>query len=238
MLKSHKGVHAGKKRYECSLCGKLFGQSHPKKTHEEYAHLIGSERPYKCKLCGKCYNNPVYHKRHEENHFVLPTYCKQCDKNIKNLPQHKNKVHLGEGQSAICRYCSANFPTRLQKKLHEGSHSKFDKTQQCKFCELRTTKLKEHEQIHTSEGLYKCVSCEYTGHQSNQLKSHNQLHHEGKRSKQTECKICAKKVTKMSDHLLSHSDEGKFLCSLCPKKFMTPTSINIHPYIGKHIDIK
>ena len=79
-----------------------------------------------------------------------------------------------------------------------------------------------------SEGLYKCGLCEYTGHQSNNLKSHKRVHHGEKISKQTECTICTKKVTRMSDHLLSHTSEGKYSCPLCPKMFKTPPSINLH----------
>ncbi|XP_047690291.1 zinc finger protein 773-like [Prionailurus viverrinus] len=219
----------GKRHYECSECGKAFGQKYLLVQHQR---LHTGEKPYECSECGKLFS-------HKSNLFIhqivhtgeRPYGCRECGKSFSrnaDLIQHQ-RVHTGE-KPFTCSECGKAFRHNSTLVQHHRIHTgvrPYECSQCGKFFSFNSSLMK-HQRVHTGERPYKCSECgKFYSHKSS-LINHWRVH-TGERP--YECSECGKFFSQSSSlmqHRKVHTGEKPFKCNECGRFFSENSSLVKH----------
>ena len=120
MLSKHENYHL--RKYQCTFCGKKFGQKVNLKNHER---IHTGERPFECDICHKKLVTAQCLQGHKatQHSNEKPYKCDECDKCYalkSQLMLHKN-IHTSKYQCTICdkRHTCESL---LKRHTNSGSH--------------------------------------------------------------------------------------------------------------------
>ncbi|MEE6511621.1 hypothetical protein FKM82_018261 [Ascaphus truei] len=154
-----------------------------------------------------------------------PFKCLQCGKAFREkekLDQHLRFHGRGGNCPLTCDICNKGFLSSSSLDNHMKSH--LEKTYSCIFCPEsydRLELLKEHVDVHVTDGYFSCPNCKKRFPDFIQVKKHVRSFHSEKIYQCTECDKAFCRPDKLRLHMLRHSDRKDFLCSTCGKQFKT-----------------
>ncbi|XP_055678695.1 uncharacterized protein LOC129787268 [Lutzomyia longipalpis] len=205
----HLSIHPS----ECYSCGKMFKSWKSLLIHLK-RHLGINE--YTCRPCNKQFSSRQSLAEHERMHSgENPIKCPLCPRTFRrqsNLLQHRNNHHMKirpRLKDYLC-HCGEVFHTKAKFLWHKETHEKIPKG--CPFCRERF--------IHR-----------------NSLSRHIRLAHAEKyieiKKETVACHICHKHYLKTSikTHLMIHTEQVNFECSICNKTFSTKWNLKMHKWI-------
>ncbi|XP_002929473.1 zinc finger protein OZF [Ailuropoda melanoleuca] len=181
-------LHAGRKDYKCSECGKAFSTKGKCDRHQA---IHSGEKPYKCDGCEKSFVCNSSLQEHQRAHMgSKPNVCAECGKSFirkSHFIQHQ-RIHSG-AKPYECHECGKAFSrkdTLMQhQKIHSGERSFM--CSQCGKAFLRKDALAEHQKSHTKERSYECDRCGKFFSHSSYVKVHKRIHSGARPYVCTEC---------------------------------------------------
>lgn len=168
--------------------------------------------------------------------------CETCGKSYKNkksLRGHK-LIHTNNSKIRSCEICGKVLAA-VNYNRHVNSHDE-NKKQKCSFCDKtfhQLSNLKSHMTVHIKSEPVECNICNKTFRNPKALNYHKKSHSDNKLSdnklKKTSCHICGRMVTEtnLRKHLITHTDDRPFMCTICNKSFKYPETLAAHILIHK-----
>ena len=205
-VRSHAVIHSSVMPYCCEFCERRFKLSSALRVHKINIH--SGIKPFKCDQCDASYafnaDLNVHKRMHKEER---PFSCSDCGLSYKksnHLSGHRKRVHgptklTPPRQLVRCEVCQKMFKFKSSWKLHMRCHN--TTTQSCVQCNTAYSNKRE-----------------LTEH----MRSHDMCH---------TCTKCGKgfyKKTLLQKHMQAHSEEKRFVCSHCDKKFKFKSSLFAH----------
>ncbi|XP_023951759.1 zinc finger protein 227 [Bicyclus anynana] len=199
LLKKHIKFHK-KTLHPCPNCTKVFSMQNYLHIHIERVHY---PKKIKCDICPKKFSTKRVLKHHLRTEHI-PMKCKDCD---IELPSKKAlKFHLDHHKVNTCPFCNKGYRNIKYFKLH------------MKYC----GKIGNPD-------TYICDICQKAYQAKSGLNSHMKTAHGF--GKVLSCKWCNKKfdvISRLNDHIVTHTKEKKFYCEKCGGKFVTHKSLINH----------
>ncbi|XP_050678259.1 zinc finger protein 510-like [Leptidea sinapis] len=140
-----------------------------------------------------------------------------------------------------CPYCNLYFNNPKRFLIHIKWHSfgltnakRFELQKEKEMKKIIKREAKELERIKEIEEnkngvTHRCTVCEKIFTSKVSLRNHRQREHS---SQSRDCKICGKGIVgwrAMRSHLATHTNnDGRYMCTECPKKFKHPHSLTKH----------
>uniref|UniRef100_A0A670I1H8 C2H2-type domain-containing protein n=1 Tax=Podarcis muralis TaxID=64176 RepID=A0A670I1H8_PODMU len=228
-LRIQQQTHKGKKRFECTECGKRFSRSGKLRIHQQ-THT--GEKTFKCIECGKSFSRNDALRIHQRTHTgKKPFKCIECGKSFSKsgtLRIHQ-RTHTGE-KPFKCIECGKCFSQSGDLRIHQRTHTG-EKPFKCVDCGKsfsRSGTLKSHQRSHTGEKPFKCMECVKSFSQSRLLRRHQLIHTGEKRFKCIECGKSFIQNGHLRIHQRTHTGEKPFKCIECGKSFIQNGHLRIH----------
>uniref|UniRef100_A0A8C9UP71 Zinc finger protein 773 n=1 Tax=Spermophilus dauricus TaxID=99837 RepID=A0A8C9UP71_SPEDA len=220
-------VNSGKRHYQCSECGKAFGQKYLLVQHQR---LHTGEKPYGCSECGKSFIHTGEKpftcsecgKHHRIHTGVRPYECGECGKFFSfnsSLVKHQ-RVHTGE-RPYKCSECGKFYSHKSSLINHWRVHTG-ERPYECSKCGKffsQSSSLMQHQKVHTGEKPFKCNECGKFFSENSSLVKHQRVH---TGAKPYECRECGKFFRHSSSlvkHRRIHTGEMPYECNDCGKSF-------------------
>ncbi|XP_059609456.1 zinc finger protein 729-like [Phlebotomus argentipes] len=247
--------------FECLLCKKRFQE---KRVFDYHTQLHRGERPYSCQ-CGKYFRNLQNLHQHEQTHRQnndLSIIMQQIPNSISVIPQNrqpilnngmdllvegKRQLRLDEEDPALrlmntngedrenlkCAMCDEEQPNRMVLKQHELWHGR-DGEFKCNVCGKGFSSLvgiKIHKKKHINDSLAEqagVVEKEFDGIKESDLFTEDE---DSSDERRFSCRVCKKRFKSKQAipyHMLVHTGETPFVCEVCDRGFRSLASLRLH----------
>eukprot|EP01084_Bolivina_argentea_P048711 89716_1 len=161
---------------------------------------------------------------------------------IQLFTSHSNRKDCINQQQKITNNCILSNQTQIDKYIvrieeNEKINNNNNIIQQtCTQIRIRnddTDEQTEDEQVasnsHIINGKYACKYCEKRFTTSNKLVIHTRIHRKTKRFKCYECNKSFATAYPLKRHMNQmHTNNGKYACKYCEKRFTVPSQLVIH----------
>ena len=192
--------------YSCIQCDDKFHVIQDIKHHLENMHSLVFE-DFQCYYCDVKYDTSpelTHHIQREHNSAIQKCYV--CDKKFKFtscLKKHL-KIHDANKETFTCDKCGIKYTSKSSLELHIG---------------------RDHA---TSKPSIPCPHCSKMFYTQSHLSQHNSQCHGIKKFLCTLCDYQAVNKSRFNKHMLSHSDERPYPCSMCSLKFKSKVDLKKH----------
>ncbi|KAJ0032851.1 hypothetical protein NQD34_002932 [Periophthalmus magnuspinnatus] len=208
----------------CPICGKSL-------KRDLWSHILGhtAERPFSCSVCNKGFTRK------------------------SSLTLHKS-LHLTQ-KPFSCTVCGKGFTQKSHLKLHLDIHDKHEQKQKETVISKRTRKTKQAAAVQPKPRLNTekreqnlgrdQSSPSPTGREkkrrkcrqaSDQTRASKRLSPLSISQKGEECPVCGKVFNDLWKHMLLHTGERPFRCSVCRKGFTRVSTLTLHRRL--HMKVK
>lgn len=195
----------------CALCN--FGLSGLRQLSY---HMSTHYRTYICETCGKVYITKAGLLTHFENiHKKKVFRCARCKKTLESLQQLKeHRQNSKECWPYRCRICRERF---------------------IRWSFMRDHLVEAHKQ---PERLYRCTECLKTFRSNVGQYHHFKLMHSSDHFVCSYCGIKFPTKSYLENHIVSHTKEKKFSCSMCNKAYPRLKALTRHKRNAHFIETK
>ncbi|XP_035713917.1 zinc finger protein 708 isoform X1 [Folsomia candida] len=239
--KSHKvrknRGHTGTKKLQCPLCPASFLSDTTLKGHQRGVHE-NDPFPFHCTKCPKkfrIYKSLNSHRSLKcQKEFPNPPPnipCPSCSKMFctnSTLKKHTKQFH----SQLYCSFCTLNFSTLEEVRVHEKLHENCDQPFKCVLCEAlfsNSLKLNDHVALSHANNRFVCDICGVKFVTEKSLQRHQQTHSESYVGHK--CEVCGhvfQSASVLKQHMNKHSATKNFTCEICGAGFKYPSGLKVH----------
>uniref|UniRef100_A0A8K9XNY2 C2H2-type domain-containing protein n=1 Tax=Oncorhynchus mykiss TaxID=8022 RepID=A0A8K9XNY2_ONCMY len=155
-------------------------------------------------------------------------FCGRIFHSQASLEVHQ-RVHTGQ-RPFSCPHCGKSFAQPNNLRVHLLIHSG-ERRYRCSICGksfISSSHLKRHRTVHTQEKPYICSRCGQSFTQLCSVRRHRQQSRCGEPPHAQNELSGFSQVGNRNMHLKFHAGEKPFVSTLCGRKFMTLSHMNIH----------
>ncbi|XP_057338385.1 zinc finger protein 93-like isoform X2 [Microplitis mediator] len=197
--------------------------------------IIDGVNHYKCLDCNKIlstvYNFLTHRNIHSED---TPYVCKSCGKGfnaLSGLNRHKKLIH-GANKKYPCGQCDRKFSSKVTRDEHRRTHLD-ERPFACQLCGKafkQKSSLYSHRKFHQTltVPIHKCPDCERVFPRRQELDKHILVH---TKERPYSCSICGKKFRTsgcVSRHKRTHGTEKNNECEICGSRFSQERYLKNH----------
>lgn len=183
--------------------------------------------------CFKCHSEWLSFQSFNAHHkacHLMDLKGNSAGNHVENQ-KFKGNYHINSDDEFVCNLCSSTFQTRMSVYDHIRKHSglKFLCHLDGKWFSSRNNLAKHHRTVHLKEKNYQCNVCQKRYDSSYRLRIH-QNSHQGIR--QFGCTICPRDFltsSSLARHKKTvHSQDEPFCCNICLRKFNIAYNMKMH----------
>lgn len=196
-------IHLKVRKFECSICGKLFVSQPDRKLHMLRHYKI---KPVQCDLCPMRFYSTRELRKHKFAHSgQKPHRCDDCDVAFAYVESLRRHVSAHLPHPVTCDRCLKQFLCQKSLTKHMRSHPAASNIFKCSDCgknyknskclETHKTKLKHKNTV------YCCHECGFEFQSIDLFNSHDR---DGHKNLIFICKLCnisLKRQSKLVDHM-------------------------------------
>ncbi|XP_050087619.1 zinc finger protein 596-like [Anopheles aquasalis] len=223
---SRRIVVNGRLEWLCLDCEETFESCARLKSHRQTCALVGTEQSkrigsFSCDLCDYVHSSLAALRVHRHKHSEKGTKARR----------KRTAIAKDETPEKICHVCGKLNKSARALRLHLLTHSN-EKKNECLVCGkrfLRSQALKMHMDVHSETKQYECEMCGKRFHARAGLYNHRKTHDQSYRRRQ--CPVCPKRFVhpyQLREHMMIHTGEYPYVCSVCDGKYRTLAKLNRH----------
>ncbi|XP_024143495.1 zinc finger protein ZFMSA12A [Oryzias melastigma] len=179
-----------------------------------------------CKVCGFWYRSLGSLIKHAWTHMNEPQrVCGVCGDTFESTEGFQEHLRTYD-EVYKCEECGKIFVNIYTFRRHLVMHSE-NVDIRCDVCEKKfgsKAALNLHSWNHVEDRPHKCDLCEKSFGLKSLLQAHRKNH-------ENKCHVCEKSFSTSQNlfrHLMSHSENGNFVCDVCGKRLKNLFTLNSH----------